>query len=660
MRNADGTSIHGTPVCHGTVTPPAYIAACDVDWWHVMDDSKRERLDAVLAALSPAVRHGTGPLAQLMREGRLHCLFQPLADLREGAIFAHEALIRGPEGSPWHTPDVLLDLARREHILQDFELLCVVIALAQWGEEGRAGRVFVNISADALVCGVAMCGTGQVGNAMRRLGVSARMVVLEITEHERVSDMASLRSALKEVHASGARLALDDFGDGHSSLRLWSEVKPDFVKIDKYFIRDIGEHSEKLQMLQAIKGIADVFGTTLVAEGIETQEELRALRDLDIPYGQGFLLGRPARLPRVAIEEAALGALSDRRVAVLPNLAQNVRPGILRNLLVMHAPTVTPDTANDHVASLFKAHADLHALAVLEDTRPVALINRQQFMNHYATLYFREVHGRKPCSSFANHSPRVVELDCDVDQLIGILTSQDQRYLNDGFIVTDNGQYAGLGTGDQLVRSVTEARIEAARHANPLTFLPGNIPISLHMQRLLDSGTEFVACYADLNHFKPFNDYYGYWRGDQMIRLVARLAVTHCDAQRDFVGHVGGDDFMLLFQSTDWLQRCRLIVDEFAQEALALFDDAASKAGGIWAEDRHGVKRFFSCTTLSIGAVRITPGSIQNAEEVANLAALAKHDAKQSPQGIAWHVAGRPGMAISGAPGLHAHSPLAA
>ena len=108
---------------------------------------------------------------------------------------------------------------------------------------------------------------------------------------------------------------------------------------------------------------------------------------------------------------------------------------------------------------------------------------------------------------------------------------------------------------------MTKTRIEAARHANPLTFLPGNIPISRHIQRLLESGTDFVACYAHLNNFKPFNDHYGYWRGDQMIRLVARLATTHCDARRDFVGHVGGDDFMLIFQSSNWLQRCKNIVD---------------------------------------------------------------------------------------------------
>lgn len=575
-------------------------------------------------------------LARTVRDGGLHCVFQPLADLREGHIYAHEALIRGPQGTTLPTPDALLAQAAREGLLQDFELVCVYTALVQWGALGAPGRLFINISADALVHGVQRLGA-ELGDAIRRLGVNARMVVLEITEHERVSDMPLLRSAIKAVHACGARLALDDFGDGRSSLRLWSEVKPDFVKIDKYFIRDVSEHPENLQMLQAIKGIAQVFGTTLIAEGIETPDDLRALRDLDIPYGQGWLLGRPGAAPRAAVDNAALTVMHDRRVAVLPHLGQTARPGILRSLLVVQAPTVAPATCNDAVAALFHQHTALHALAVVDGTRPVALINRQQFMNHYATLYFREVHGRKSCLAFANPAPRVVELDCDVDQLVGILTSQDQRYLSDGYIVTDNGRYLGLGTGDQLVRAVTETRIEAARHANPLTFLPGNIPISLHMQRLLDNGTEFVACYADLNNFKPFNDHYGYWRGDQMIRLVARLATAHCDARRDFVGHVGGDDFMLVFQSSNWLQRCKNIVAEFEREAVALFDDTARKAGGIHAEDRHGVKRFFPCTTLAVGAVRITPRRFRRAEEVANLAAVAKHEAKQASAGVVLH-----------------------
>ena len=82
-----------------------------------------------MALLSPAARHGTGPLARLMRGGSLYCVFQPLADLREGQVYAHEALIRGPQNTHLHTPDKLLELARREGILQDFELLRVYTAM---------------------------------------------------------------------------------------------------------------------------------------------------------------------------------------------------------------------------------------------------------------------------------------------------------------------------------------------------------------------------------------------------------------------------------------------------------------------------------------------------------------------------------------------------
>ena len=93
----------------------------------------------------------------------------------------------------------------------------------------------------------------------------------------------------------------------------------------------------------------------------------------------------------------------------------------------------------------------------------------------------------------------------------------------------------------------------AARYANPLTSLPGNIPISQHIAALIESGEPFATCYCDLNNFKPFNDVYGYWRGDDMIRLCADIIRRNSDPQRDFVGHVGGDDFVMLAISSSAL-----------------------------------------------------------------------------------------------------------
>jgi GGDEF domain-containing protein len=434
-------------------------------------------------------------------------------------------------------------------------------------------------------------------------------------------------------------LALDDFGDGRSSVRLWSQLKPEFVKIDKYFTKDISAHADKLKTIQALQLIATIFGSELVAEGIETAQDLRVLRDLGITYGQGYFLGHPDRQPAKYALMEAQRVLRERQIAVFPELNRSSGLGQLKSLTTVSAPTVSERTTNDQLAALFLEQADLHAVALLQGDQPVGLINRALFMNEYSKLYYREVWGRKPCAIHANREPRLVERDHSVDQLLGILTSQDQRYLTDGFIVTDNGRYVGLGTGDQLVRSVTETRIEAARHANPLTFLPGNIPISLHIERLLKKHVNFVACYADLNNFKPYNDFYGYWRGDEMIRLLARICKEQCDAQCDFLGHVGGDDFILLFQSPDWRLRCEQIVAGFNQYALGMFDEGVRRAGGIEAEDRQGVLRFFPCTTLSIGAVAIDGSRFTRAEQVANLAALAKHDAKRSGAGVVERIA---------------------
>jgi diguanylate cyclase (GGDEF)-like protein len=584
--------------------------------------------------LEPRTGDGTGPLSRLLRDKALSPVFQPIASLRDGSIHAHEALIRGPKGLPFHMPDALLAAARREGLLLEFEVACVVAALETWAALRQPGRLFVNLSAAAMIEMLRKRSSDAISRSIQKLGLQPRMLTIEITEQDHVTDIQALIEAVHKMREAGLLLALDDFGDGHSSLRLWSEIQPDVVKIDKYFTADLSHRPKKVQTLRALLQIAETFGTALVAEGIETADNLRIVRDLGIGLGQGYYLGRPIAQPRVAIEPEAVDVLQDTLVAVLPAIRTAGVAGRLKELQILKAPAVPPATQHDEITRLFEAAPELHALAIVQDDVPLGLIDRRGFMERYAKRYFKELYGKKPCVMFANMSPRLIEREHDIEDLVGILTSQDQRYLTEGFIVTDNGRYFGLGTGDQLVRTVTESRVEAARHANPLTFLPGNIPITEHIDRLLASGREFVVGYGDLNNFKPFNDHYGYWRGDEMIRLMAQCSVQHCDSQRDFVGHVGGDDFVLVFQSDDWERRCEAIVDAFNAKAALLYDDAGRARGGIEAEDRHGVRRFFSFTTLSIGAVRVRRGQFRAAEFVANAAAEAKHGAKMANVGL--------------------------
>lgn len=570
----------------------------------------------------------------ILQAGALDIVFQPIVSLAEAQVHAHEALVRGPVGSSFHSPEVLLQGAAMEGCLFEFEVACVRLALKRWYSLDQRGRLFVNLSASALAHLMRSRGAESLLEFLQACKVLPRNLVLEITEHERVQDMDMFSSIVQRVHAAGVGIALDDFGDGRSSLRLWSQIKPEVVKIDKYFTRDISTHADKLKTLQAIQQLADTFDSTLVAEGIETEDDLRVLRDLGIHLGQGYFLGRPLPQPLACPNEATVEILRDAQLAVLPTRGRAHARSTLRGVNVVGAPAVSPEVSNDEVARLFALHTELHALAVVQEGKPVGLINRAIFMNDYAKPYYREVAGRRPCTSHMNLQPRVIERNHRIEELVGILTSDDQRYLSDGFIVTENGRYVGLGTGEQLVRSVTESRVEAARHANPLTFLPGNVPTSQHLQRLLQRGGGFVACYADLNHFKPFNDHYGYWKGDEMIRLMARVAQKHCDKRKDFLGHIGGDDFVMLLQSSDWHQRCTRMVEEFSQGAIQLFDPEDRLRGGIMAEDRYGVERFFPCTTVSIGVVRVEVGMFKRAEDVANAAAVAKSRAKSEGAGV--------------------------
>jgi diguanylate cyclase (GGDEF)-like protein len=150
----------------------------------------------------------------------------------------------------------------------------------------------------------------------------------------------------------------------------------------------------------------------------------------------------------------------------------------------------------------------------------------------------------------------------------------------------------------------------------------------------LASGSSFCASYCDLNHFKAFNDQFGYWQGDKMIRLLASIITQECDGQRDFAGHIGGDDFIVLLQSEDWENRCRRMVEQFNCAAPALYDSRARDLGYIESEDRQGNSSRFPLTTLSIGALQVAAGEYISAEDVATAAASAKHQAKRSNMGL--------------------------
>ncbi len=564
-------------------------------------------------------------LDDILAQRSLTAFFQPIIEFSGGRIFGYEGLIRGPADTPLHAPIHLFKAAENLGRLAELERLCRHVVLERFVAQGLPGRLFLNVSPECLLAPDFR--EGETLRLIRRLDLNPSRVIIELTENNPIYDYNLLREAARHYRGMGFEIAIDDLGEGFSSLRLWSELRPEFVKIDMHFIQGINHDPVKLQFVRSIQVIAECMGSRVIAEGIETPAELNVLKTIGLALGQGFHIARPNPAPPLQAPEGVVAALRQNGIAVYPTSQTNSKTVTARKLL-KSVPVVSPLMTADEVFSIFSQDAELNVLPVVSHGAPLGLINRYRFVDHYARPYQRELHGSKPCTRFMDNQPLMVDQSMSLSQLSRLIADGSQRHVADGFIITERGSYLGIGNSQDLIREITEQQIQSARHANPLTQLPGNVPINEHIERLLHSRSHFVICYFDLDHFKPFNDRYGFRRGDDIILLCARMLSEASDPERDFLGHVGGDDFVLLFQSEDWEQRCRQILSRFDHELESLFDPQDLKARGFEGEDRQGNKLFFSLTSLSIGAVSVAPDEYRSHYEVAAAAGDAKKQAK--------------------------------
>ncbi len=565
-------------------------------------------------------------------------VFQPLMRLDTLEIVAHEGLSRCAFAPDDFSILDLLDFARMERRLVDVELHAANIISSRFAAIADEGRLLLNLSAQAILQDTLR--PDELLLTLAGSGLDPARITIEVTERDVVESPSRLAHALGYLRAHGMRVALDDFGNGHSNFEMWNEIHPDVVKIDRYLINGLSRSAERLAIVRALCQVAETLGAELVGEGVEDPADLRLMRELGIPYAQGFLIGHPAPMPVREPASEARRALSALSVSVLPTRRSPVtqRPTQVGHLMI-EAPFVVPAQTNEEVMALFVAHPELHAIAVVQQGRPIGLINRRLANERMAQPFARELLARKSCTALMNAAPLLCDESRRLESLADVLRGEDQRYLSDGFIVTSGGLYRGLGTGEALVRRVSELRIDAARHANPLTFLPGNVPTTEHLERLLGGSEMFAVAHVDLTDFKPFNDHYGYFRGDEMIRLVSTILGEFVDPTLDFIGHIGGDDFVVLFQSIDWTERCRCIIETFNARATALFDPADVARGGLHGKDRHGEPQFYRFTTLVVGGVNVVPPMRQRAQTIAALAARAKRQAKRNELGL--HVVSR-------------------
>ena len=234
--------------------------------------------------------------AEILEKELITTVFQPVFDFGNKTILGYEALSRGPENTQLESPEVLFKLASSEQKISELELLCRKQAIVNFADLKLDGKLLLNVSPNVLLDPYHP--KGETLHLLAQNGLSANRVIFEVTEQEKVEDDDLFKQTIQHYRDLGFAIAIDDLGAGYSGLKQWSELLPDIVKIDRYFINNCDQSFVKKTFLKMIIELARETGTQVIAEGIERDEELLLLKSLGINLMQGYLLQRPAKSPQ--------------------------------------------------------------------------------------------------------------------------------------------------------------------------------------------------------------------------------------------------------------------------------------------------------------------------------------------------------------------------
>ncbi len=230
-------------------------------------------------------------LREIIQDGAVRTLVHAVFDLSTMVPVGYEALSRGPESSEFERPDKLFKVAYDNDLVLRLERLCRKKAIEAAANLPADRILFLNVEPDA----VADPDLREVltTTLLAQSDITPDRVVLEITERSAITDFTMFRSTLEYLRALGFHVAVDDAGAGYGSLQCLAEVRPDWLKIDMSLVRDCDADEVRASLIASLVVFAGRLGVKLVAEGIETEAELRCLRDLGVGYGQGFLFTLP-------------------------------------------------------------------------------------------------------------------------------------------------------------------------------------------------------------------------------------------------------------------------------------------------------------------------------------------------------------------------------
>ncbi|MES0337529.1 MAG: GGDEF domain-containing protein [Candidatus Magnetobacterium sp. LHC-1] len=562
----------------------------------------------------------------------LTTFFQPIYSSEDGSIYGYEALTRVRGSESTMNIAELFEKAMATDTLTLLDSTChenAIINASQQGFKDTDAHLFINICPETITDTPRWC---EITDHFAGVwGIARNNIVLEVTEESAIKNYKVFHTMIDVLKGKGYKIAIDDFGAGYGGLKMLSIIEPDFVKIDRHFISNMDKALVKYNLVDAIATACHRLGIKVIAEGIETEHELRLVVNMGIELLQGFLLKRPS--PRLERDIASVCSVFNR---------QDVEDKHGKELLFIgdiakKCDCVSPDETIMKAYTLFYDNSKLRGMPVVNDERLVGMLNRQRFLEQQMMGRFGygvALNARKTVKHLMETDFLVVGDKTSIEDVARMISVRRHEALYDDIYVTKNGKFFGVIAISELLKAITDKSIASAKNANPLTGLPGNQCIYDEVNKRLVQNMHFDICYFDLDNFKPYNDNYGFEKGDNVIGELARIMEGVRDAEADnfsFVGHIGGDDFILITRPKSSFAMCNLIIERFRKKLCSFHGDEDCNKGFYHAKNRKGEVERFELLSLSIGIVSTEVYKIESFAQLASLSSDVKKAAKSKP-----------------------------
>ena len=376
----------------------------------------------------------------------------------------------------------------------------------------------------------------------------------------------------------------------------------------------------KKPIIEAFKKFARKINARVIAEGIETKEELDTLIKLGVDYGQGYYLKRP---------ENKLIDKIDKKDYIIEknnkNLFKNDNYSIEE--IAIKDMTIDLDMKTSEVVKIFENNKELQSIVVTDNDKVAGLIMRDKLYFKLGSKYGYSVYMDRPIKLIMDKAPLIVKAKTPISEVSDLAMNREISKIYDCIVVRKKDKYYGTVSIKDLLLQFSELQIEEAKQLNPLTNLPGNPVIEREINYRLARKQKFSVLYIDLDNFKAYNDNYGYKKGDDFLVFTAEVLSHVVDVfgkESDFVGHVGGDDFVIVSGvDRDELLSKKIIV-EFENEKEKFFNKKDLKKKSMEIINREGQKCIRPLTSISIAIVSNEKKEIYNHLKISDIAAELK------------------------------------